>query len=67
MKTLPSLLAACALLTGVYDTAIAGNAPENFIYTSSGDLPSAGALLGRPDIGGVQIVYNWRKLETGIL
>jgi hypothetical protein len=65
MKTLPSLLAACALLTGVYDTAIAGNAPENFIYTSSGDLPSAGGLLGRPDIGGVQIVYNWRKLETG--
>lgn len=37
--------------------------PENFIYTSSGDLDAAFPLVARSDIGGVQIVYNWRLLE----
>jgi len=37
--------------------------PENFIYTSSGNLDSASATLSRDDIGGAQIVYNWRSLE----
>ncbi|WP_346805868.1 hypothetical protein MX657_11940 [Enterobacter chuandaensis] len=37
--------------------------PENFIYTSSGDLDAALPLVARGDIGGVQIVYNWRLLE----
>ncbi|WP_164057974.1 hypothetical protein [Serratia marcescens] len=37
--------------------------PENFIYMSSGDLDSTSALMERSDIGGVQIVYNWRSLE----
>jgi len=36
---------------------------ENFIYTSSGDLDSASAILSRDDIGGAQIVYSWRSLE----
>jgi hypothetical protein len=35
--------------------------PENFIYTSSGDLDAAFPLVARSDIGGVQIVYNWRR------
>lgn len=38
-------------------------APENFIYTSSGELVAAAPLLRRPGIGGVQVVYNWRTLE----
>lgn len=38
-------------------------APENFVYTSSGDLGAADAILKRDDIGGAQIVYNWRSLE----
>lgn len=38
--------------------------PENFIYTSSGDLEAASAIIGRSDIGGAQIVYNWRSLES---
>ncbi|MCW2482810.1 hypothetical protein J5224_27460, partial [Candidatus Symbiopectobacterium sp. NZEC135] len=37
--------------------------PENFIYTSSGDLEAASAIMGSNDIGGAQIVYNWRSLE----
>lgn len=37
--------------------------PENFVYTSSGDLEAANAILKRDDIGGAQIVYNWRSLE----
>ncbi|KQV64580.1 hypothetical protein [Rhizobium sp. Root1220] len=65
MKTHLSLIAACALLIGACDTALAASAPQNFIYTSSGDLEAASKLVGRPDIAGVQIVYNWRKLETG--
>ena len=37
--------------------------PENFLYMGSGDLESHQELLARPDIGGVQIVYNWKQLE----
>jgi hypothetical protein len=37
--------------------------PENYIYTSSDDLHSIEKLITRKDIGGVQIVYNWRSLE----
>lgn len=37
--------------------------PENFVYTSSGGLDAASAILARSDIGGAQIVYNWRSLE----
>jgi hypothetical protein len=52
------LIAACA---------IASPSPpafENFLYTSSGDLPALQHLLERADIGGVQIVYPWNLLET---
>jgi hypothetical protein len=38
-------------------------APQNFLYTSSDDLEQLAALLDRPDIGGVQIVYSWKSLE----
>ena len=38
--------------------------PQNFLFTGSDDLAGARALLERPDIGGVQIVYNWKSLET---
>lgn len=37
--------------------------PENFIYTSSGELEAASVIIARKDIGGAQIVYNWRSLE----
>lgn len=37
--------------------------PENYLYMGSGELADAASLLARPDIAGVQIVYNWRQLE----
>ncbi|RDJ11453.1 hypothetical protein [Rhizobium grahamii] len=64
MKIHLSLLAASAFLICMRNTTHAAAAPENFIYTSSGDLEGAKNLVSRPDIGGVQIVYNWRQLET---
>lgn len=38
--------------------------PQNYIYTSSGDLHDIEKMITRKDIGGVQIVYNWKSLET---
>lgn len=39
-------------------------APQNYLYTSSGELEEHSSLLKRPDIMGVQIVYSWKQLET---
>ncbi|MGO7729345.1 hypothetical protein ACC713_09430 [Rhizobium johnstonii] len=60
MKPLQSLLFACAVFVSLHQAA---SAAENFIYTSSGELEASKALLSRPDISGVQIVYNWKSLE----
>jgi len=38
--------------------------PQNFLFTNSEDLATQGALLGRPDIAGAQVVYSWKSLET---
>ncbi|WNI37673.1 hypothetical protein [Chryseobacterium sp. SG20098] len=43
---------------------VGGQTPQNYIYTSSGDLHGIEKLITRKDIGGVQIVYNWKALET---
>lgn len=43
---------------------VSAKAPENFVYTSSGELEAVSAILERSDIGGAQIVYNWRSLEN---
>lgn len=40
-----------------------GQSPQNYIYTSSGDLRKIEKMIMREDIGGVQIVYNWKALE----
>lgn len=39
------------------------HAAEDFLYTSSGELDANRQIIERPDIGGVQIIYNWRQLE----
>lgn len=54
-------IALAATLTAGVPAASA--APQNFVYTSSGDLEAAKPILARDDIGGAQIVYNWRMLE----
>jgi hypothetical protein len=58
--TKAALTLACMLLGSA---AARAAAPENFIYTGSGDLEAAEAVLQRADIGGAQIVYTWRSLE----
>lgn len=37
--------------------------PESFLFTSAGELAATAQLLARSDIGGAQVVYNWRRLE----
>ncbi|TCL74658.1 hypothetical protein [Rhizobium sp. BK251] len=62
MKTLVAL-ALIALAALSVPARAASDAPQNFIYTSSGNLAGAKTLLARPDIGGAQVVYNWKSLE----
>jgi hypothetical protein len=38
--------------------------PQNFLYTRSDDLEPIAALIERPDVDGVQIVYHWKSLES---
>ena len=66
MRITSGLLAAVAALLLWAGPAAAGKTgPVNFLYAGSGDLDTLRALLQRPDIGGVQIVYSWRSLEPG--
>src|SRR5689334_9852815 len=37
--------------------------PANFLFADSDDLVSRPALIARPDVAGVQIVYTWKSLE----
>ena len=37
--------------------------PQNFLFMGSGDLAANTELLSRQDISGVQVVYNWKRLE----
>lgn len=37
--------------------------PQNFLFLGSGELPANAALMDRPEISGVQVVYSWKSLE----
>ena len=37
--------------------------PQNFLFMGAGDLAENSQLLARPDISGVQLVFNWKRLE----
>ncbi len=43
----------------------AGNAtePQNFLFMGVGDAAENAALIARPDIGGIQVLYSWKRLE----
>jgi len=63
-RPLSMLTLGCLISIGGLQLAAAqSHEPANFLYTSSGDLSELNALLKRPDIQGVQIVYNWKSLE----
>jgi hypothetical protein len=60
MRSLITLIA--LLIIGIGNVLAAP--PKHYLYTSSGELEQLGALLTRPDIEGVQIVYSWKLLEN---
>ena len=37
--------------------------PQNFLFMGAGDLAENTELASRPDISGIQVVYNWKRLE----
>ena len=57
------LLVALLCWLGLAAAPAAAAEPRDFIYTGHGELEAHLALLDRPDIDGVQIVYTWRMLE----
>ena len=56
-----TIVASLSLLFSAHALAAA---PQNYLYTSSGELEEHGSLLKREYIHGVQIVYSWKQLET---
>lgn len=61
-----SLVLGALLAFGTLAAAVSGTAqrdPANFLFADSNSLVAHVALVERPDIQGVQIVYNWRALE----
>lgn len=62
MKKITKVLGLGLFILNLYF--VTGQTPQNYIYTSSGDLHGIEKMITRKDIGGVQIVYNWKALET---
>ncbi|OCQ52967.1 hypothetical protein Ppb6_01860 [Photorhabdus australis subsp. thailandensis] len=52
------------LLLSLLSTSVFAEKPQNFLYTSSDNLNQLRSLLERQDINGVQIIYNWKQLES---
>ncbi|ETS30573.1 hypothetical protein PTE_03928 [Photorhabdus khanii NC19] len=57
-------LISTSLIFSLLSTAALAAKPRNYLYTSSDDLNQLHELLERQDIDGVQIVYNWKQLES---
>lgn len=47
----------------LFELPIVSATPQNYLYTSSGDLRKIEKLIKRDDIVGVQVIYNWNTLE----
>ena len=54
---------ACCLLFAALAGNSAAAAPKNYLFADSDDLARLAPLIGRPDIAGVQVVYDWKSLE----
>jgi hypothetical protein len=61
MTMLRRLVVALAVLLGLSSAAF--SAPQNYLFLGGDDPADYTALLVRPDIAGVQVVYTWRELE----
>ena len=58
-----TVLAIAALLAAAPASAANRPEPANFIFAGGDNADEIADLLARPDIDGVQIIYNWRQLE----
>jgi hypothetical protein len=60
-----SIAVACIFISFlcVKRSAAQSPAPQNYMYTGSGELAGLGDKLDRPDIMGAQVVYTWKSLE----
>jgi len=58
------LLTRATLLLGVLCASAWSATPQNYLFADSSELAASAALIQRPDIGGVQVVYSWKSLET---
>lgn len=53
-----------SILLSISSFNILASTPENFLYVgANNDLAQIEALIKRPDISGVQVVYHWKSLE----
>lgn len=59
MRSAPLAALVLSLASGI----AAAADPANFLFTDSDDLVNRPALVERPDVAGVQIVYTWKSLE----
>src|SRR4051812_19514832 len=62
MRFIVVLLFAMASFAWVAPAAAARD-PANFLFIDSDALVASAALVERPDVAGVQIVYTWKSLE----
>jgi hypothetical protein len=60
---LRALLAIALMLTAAPACAAIPAEPANYVFAGGSDAEEVADLLARPDIDGVQIIYNWRQLE----
>ncbi|MEK9495859.1 hypothetical protein V2H77_05215 [Photorhabdus sp. P32] len=57
-------LISAILIFSLLPTAALAEKPQNYLYTSSDELNQLRPLLEHQDIGGVQVVYSWKQLES---
>lgn len=62
-RSMNKVLGALGLALWLWSGSAGAQQVRNFLYTSSDRLRDLRPLLERPDIGGVQVVYNWKSLE----
>ncbi len=65
-KRLPTFITFLALTVSITARAQSANSapqPRNFIFAGGSDLSGVLHLLSRPDIEGVQVLFNWKELE----
>jgi len=65
VKPITTLLLASVTLAAPASSAAEGE-PANFLFADSEALVTHAALVERPDIQGVQVVYSWRALEPSM-